>query len=190
MAPPRPPELRSLPPSWLGTLGTPTEPPRMLSQPHPGSPVPTPGSPAWPPAPKHHGVGPVWAPQTPPGLGTPTPSTKPPAGLKTPMGGIAPSRAELLGCPGVPLVSPRATLGGDLGPGTEPPWDSGPGGAGGRAGKGLGRLRLPLGADRLFYIKAGGGICCSRWYFNGQPGSWSLGEACFTLFGVVTNKFN
>lgn len=57
-------------------------------------------------------------------------------------------------------------------------------------GSRTGRLRLPLRADRLFYIKAGGGICCSRWYFNGQPGSWSLGEACFTLFGVVTNKFN
>lgn len=213
MAPPRPPELRSLPPSWLrpaactrgsagcemgwrwpGSLGMPTEPPGMLSQPHPGSPVPTPGSPAWPPAPEHHGVGPVWAPQTPPGLGTPTPSTRPPAGLKTPMGGIALSHAELRGSPGAPGPPrvPQGHPGGDLGPGTEPPWDSGPGGAGGRAGKGrrLGRLRLLLGADRLFYIKAGGGICCSRWYFNGQPGSWSLGEACFTLFGVVTNKFN
>lgn len=114
MAPPRPPELRSLPPSWLGTLGTPTEPPRMLSQPHPGSPVPTPGSPAWPPAPERHGVGPVWAPQTSPGLGTPTPSTKPPAGLKTPMGGIAPSRAELLGSPGTP-GSPSCPPG--------PPWE-------------------------------------------------------------------
>lgn len=57
-------------------------------------------------------------------------------------------------------------------------------------GSHAGRLLLPLLADRLFYIKAGGGICCSRWYFNGQAGSWSLGEACFTLFGVVTNKFN
>lgn len=57
-------------------------------------------------------------------------------------------------------------------------------------GSHAGRLLLPLLADRLFYIKAGEGICCSRWYFNGQAGSWSLGEACFTLFGVVTNKFN
>lgn len=41
-----------------------------------------------------------------------------------------------------------------------------------------------------FISRREGGICCSRWYFNGQAGSWSLGEACFTLFGVVTNKFN
>lgn len=131
------------------------------------------------------GLGPVRASQTPYGDGTQLENACRQDCALTPQQWALAARG-LLGAAssGSPLC-PSEPPGGDVGC-VLSPMGHRPRGRGSRTG----RLRLPLRADRLFYIKAGGGICCSRWYFNGQPGSWSLGEACFTLFGVVTNKFN